>query len=183
MPTVDPNHVISINVTKFPQNLLIPGIDNSVSFQVNNQSTKEEHFKFVFEGENLEIEVTPVEFLEEVLFKQGETKTIKLDLNPTNSGFGKLTVNAYWMKIVEYIVNVQKIREKIPLSKINQILKKKQFLPSIKDDGFDVKNFIVTSSKSEVKKIEKEISEISISTNEAQNNNKSANKSKREIEE
>ncbi|NHJ21289.1 MAG: hypothetical protein EAX91_10115 [Candidatus Lokiarchaeota archaeon] len=183
MPTADPNHVISINVTQFPQNLLIPGIDNSVSFQVSNQSTKEEHFKFVFEGENLEIDVKPVEFLEEVLFKPGETKAIKLNLNPTNSGFGKLTVNAYWMRIVEYIVNVQKIREKIPLSKINQILKKKQFLPSIKDDGFDVKNFVITSSKSEVKKIEKQITEISTSTNEAQNNNKSANKSKREIEE
>ncbi|MFX0077142.1 MAG: hypothetical protein ACFE96_16980 [Candidatus Hermodarchaeota archaeon] len=155
MPTKDPNHVISITITKFPQNLLLPGIDNSVSFQVDNQSTKEEHFKFVFEGENLEIDVNPIEFKEEVLFNPGETKTIHLKLNPTTSGFGKMTVNAYWMKVVEYFVNVQKIRDKIPLSKIDQILKKKNFVRPLKRDKFNPKDFIITTNKSEVKNLEK----------------------------
>ena len=159
MPNADPNHVISISITKFPQNLLMPGIDNSVSFQVINQSTKEEHFKFVFEGENLEIDVSPIEFLDEVLFKSGETKIIQLQLNPTKNGFGKLTVNAYWMKVIEYIVNVQKIRDKIPLSKISRILKNKNFLKPVKSDNFNPKDFIITTNNREVKNIEKQIKE------------------------
>jgi hypothetical protein len=167
MPNADPNHVISINITKFPQNLLLPGIDNSVSFQVNNQSSKEEHFKFVFEGENLEITVTPIEFLDEILFKAGETKTIQLQLNPTANGFGKLTVNAYWMKVVEYIVNVEKIRDKIPLSKISRILKNKKFLKPIKNDKFNPKEFLITTNSREIKNIEKQIKE----SKELQGNN------------
>jgi hypothetical protein len=169
MPTADLNHVISINIIKFPQNLLLPGIDNSVSFQVNNQSSKEEHFKFVFEGENLEIEVTPIEFLEEILFKAGETKTIQLLLNPTANGFGKLTVNAYWMKVVEYLVNVEKIRDKIPLSKISRILKNKKFLKSIKSDKFNPKEFLITTNNREIKNVEKQIKD----SKELQVNNKS----------
>jgi len=137
----------------------MPGIDNSVSFQVINQSTKEEHFKFVFEGENLEIDVSPIEFLDEVLFKSGETKIIQLQLNPTKNGFGKLTVNAYWMKVIEYIVNVQKIRDKIPLSKISRILKNKNFLKPVKSDNFNPKDFIITTNNREVKNIEKQIKE------------------------
>ncbi len=121
MTNADPNHVISISVTKFPQNLLIPDSENSVSFQVINQSNKDEHFKFVFEGENLEIDIKPIEFLDEILFKPGESKNIDLLLKPTANGFGKLTVNAYWMKVVEYTVKVQKIRDSISSSKINKI--------------------------------------------------------------
>ncbi len=170
MPTADPYHVISINITKFPQNLLLPGIDNSVSFQVNNQSTKDEHFKFVFEGENLEIDVNPSEFLDEVLFKPGELKTIQLQLNPTSNGFGKLTVNAYWMKVVEYIVNVEKIRDKIPLSKISRILKNKKFLKPIKSDKFNPKEFLITTNSREIKNVEKQIKD----SKELQVNNKSS---------
>ena len=169
MSTADPNHVISINITKFPQNLLLPGIDNSVTFQVSNQSSKEEHFKFVFEGENLEIDVNPSEFSEEVLFKAGESKTIQLQLNPTADGFGKLTVNAYWMKLVEYIVNVEKIRDTIPLSKISRILKDKKYLKPVKSDNFNPKDFIITTNNREVKNIEKQIKESA----ELQANNQS----------
>ncbi|NVM16790.1 MAG: hypothetical protein HWN80_03680 [Candidatus Lokiarchaeota archaeon] len=182
MPNADPNHVISISVTKFPQNLLIPAIDNAVSFQVTNQSTKEEHFKFVFEGENLEIEVKPIEFLDEVLFKSGETKAIQLQLEPTKNGFGKLTVNAYWMKLVEYIVNVEKIRDKIPLSKISRILKDKQYFKPSKSDSFNSKDFLITTNKSEVKKIEKQIEEIRTASTVSQVKNHSINVLKSEIE-
>lgn len=169
MSTADPNHVISINITKFPQNLLLPGIDNSVTFQVSNQSSKEEHFKFVFEGENLEIKVNPSEFSDEILFKAGESKTIQLQLNPTADGFGKLTVNAYWMKLVEYIVNVEKIRDTIPLSKLSRVLKDKKFLKPVKSDKFNPKDFIITTNNREVKNIEKQINESA----ELQANNQS----------
>ena len=182
MSNADPNHVISISITKFPQNLLIPDVDNAVSFQVINQSTKEEHFKFMFEGENLEIDIKPIEFLEEVLFKAGETKKINLQLKPTANGFGKLTVNAYWMKLVEITVKVQKIRDKISSSRIRQILKDKQFLNSNKGDKFNPKDFIITSDKNEIKIIEKKIKEATIRLAESQNNSQSPTLFKAEVD-
>jgi len=182
MTNADPNHVISISVTKFPQNLILPDGENSVSFQVINQSDKEEHFKFVFEGENLELDVKPIEFTEEILFKSGETKNIDLLLKPTTNGFGKLTVNAYWMKLVEYTVKVQKIRDSISSSRISQILKDKQFLQSVKRDSFNPKDFIITSNKSEIKKIEKKIKESTINSTESQNNSQSSSVPKGDID-
>ena len=182
MSNADPNHVISISVVKFPQNLIIPTGDNSVSFQVINQSNKDEHFKFVFNGENFEIDVKPTEFMDEILFKSGETKNIDLKLKPTQDGFGKLTVNAYWMKLVEYKEKVQKIRDKIQSSKISQILRNKQFLQSVKSDSFNPKDFIIPTSKNGVKKIEKQIKESSTSSTELQINSQSSIVPKGEIE-
>lgn len=170
MAISDPNQVISIIIKKFPQNLLIPNLKNSVSLEVVNYSKKEEHFKFVFEGENLYIEVKPDEFNKEVLFKPGETKKIDLTLKPTTDGYGKLTINAYWMKLVEYMVDVQKVRETISASKINKILKNIQVLEFDDGNGFNSKNFFITSSKSEVKKIEKEIKELIDIYSETQKN-------------
>jgi len=182
MSNADPNHVISISVVKFPQNLIIPTGDNSVSFQVINQSNKDEHFKFVFNGENFEIDVKPTEFMDEILFKSGETKNIDLKLKPTQDGFGKLTVNAYWMKLVEYKEKVQKIRDKIQSSKISQILRNKQFLQSVKSDSFNPKDFIIPTSKNGVKKIEKQIKESTTSSTELQINSQSSIVPKGEIE-
>jgi hypothetical protein len=182
MSNADPNHVISISVTKFPQHLLVPDVDNSVSFQVINQSTKEEHFKFVFEGENIEIEVNPIEFSDEVLFKSGETKNIDLQLKPTINGFGKLTVNAYWMKLVEITVKVQQIRDKISSSRIRQILKDKQFLHAVKSDSFNPKDFIISSDKNGIKKIENQIKDATTGSAEPQNNDQSPNVSRAEVE-
>ncbi len=182
MSNADPNHVISISVTKFPQNLLIPDGNNAVSFQVTNQSTKEEHFKFVFEGENLEITVNPIDFLDEILFKSGETKKIDLLLKPTTNGFGKLTVNAYWMKLVEITVKVQKIRDKISSSRIRHILKDKQFLHSGKSANFNPKDFIITSDKNQIKIIEKKIKEATIRLAESQNNGQSPTLYRAEVE-
>ena len=143
----DPNQVISITIKKFPQNLLIPNLKNSVSLEVVNYSKKEEHFKFVFEGENLDIEVKPDEFNKEVLFKPGETKKIDLALKPTTDGYGKLTINAYWMKLVEYMVDVQKVRETISASKINKILKNIQVIKFSDGNGFSSKDFFIKYSK------------------------------------
>lgn len=170
MAIPDPNQVISITIKKFPQNLLIPSLKNSVSLEVVNNSKKEEHFKFVFEGENLDIEVKPEEFNKEVLFKPGENKKIDLALRPTADGYGKLTINAYWMKMVEYMVEIQKIRETISASRINKILKNIQVLEFDDGDGFNSKDFFIPSSKSEVKIIEKEIKELIKIYSETQKN-------------
>jgi len=170
MAISDPNQVISIIIKKFPQNLLIPNLKNTVSLEVMNYSKKEEHFKFVFEGENLNIEVKPDEFKKEVLFKPGETRKVDLALKPTTDGYGKLTINAYWMKMVEYMVEVQKVRETISASKINKILKNIQVLEFDDGNGFNSKDFFITSSKSEVKKIEKELQELIKNYSETQKN-------------
>ena len=165
MTTPEPNHVISISVKKFPQNLLLPNVENPISLEIINQSNKDEHFKFVFEGENLEIDVRPSEFKDEVKFAPSEAKTINLMLTPVRDGFGKLTINAYWMKLVEYAVKVQNIRETISTSKINSILKNKQFLQHIEGDIFNINDYITPSSKNDTKKIEKQLKElINIST-------------------
>ncbi len=168
MSAQEPNHVISISVKKFPQNLLIPNVENPVSLEIINQSNKDEHFKFVFEGENLEIDVSPNEFKDEVKFTPSEAKTINLMLTPVRDGFGKLTINAYWMKLVEYIVKVQHIRETVSTSKINSILKNKQFLQPIKSDKFNINDYIISSSKSDIKKIEKQLKELNNISTEPQ---------------
>ncbi len=160
MPTPEPNQVISIIVKKFPQNLLLPNAENPISLEITNQSNKEEHFKFVFEGENLDIELNPSEFKNEVKFASSETKTINLMVTPVRDGFGKLTINAYWMKLVEYTDKVQHIRKTISASKINSILKNKQFLQNGETDVFSINDFILPSSKNDTKKIEREFKEL-----------------------
>ncbi|MBY9014841.1 MAG: hypothetical protein KGD68_04045 [Candidatus Lokiarchaeota archaeon] len=165
MSAQEPNQIITINVKKFPQNLLIPNVENPISLEIINQSNKDEHFKFVFEGENLKIDVSPSEFKDEVKFAPSEAKTINLMLTPVRDGFGKLKINAYWMKLVEYIVKVQRVREIVSTSKIKSILKNKQFLKPTEIDKFNITDYIISSSKSDIKKIEKQLKELnSIST-------------------
>jgi len=175
MSTPEPNHIISISVKKFPQNLLLPNIENPISLEITNQSNKEEHFKFTFEGENLEIDVKPSEFKDEVKFAPSETKTINLMLTPVRDGFGKLTINAFWMKLVEYVEKVQHIRKTISASKINSILKNKQFLQHVESDMFIIKDFINASSKNDTKKIEKQLKELIKTAVEPQPKEKSPN--------
>ncbi len=160
MSTQEPDHIISISVKKFPQNLLIPNVENPISLEITNQSNKDEHFKFVFEGENLEIDVKPSEFKDEVKFAPSETKAINLMLTPVRDGFGKLTINAYWMKLVEYVEKVQEIRKTISASKINSILKNKQFLQNGETDIFNINEYILPSSNNDIKKIEKQLKEL-----------------------
>ncbi|GAH81637.1 unnamed protein product, partial [marine sediment metagenome] len=86
---------------------------------------------------------------------------INLMVTPVRDGFGKLTINAYWMKLVEYTDKVQHIRKTISASKINSILKNKQFLQNGETDVFNINDFILPSSKNDTKKIEKEFKEKS----------------------
>ncbi len=173
MSTPEPNHIISISVKKFPQNLLLPDVENPISLEIVNQSNKDEHFKFVFEGENLEIDVKPSEFKDEVKFAPSEAKTINLMLTPTRDGFGKLTINAYWMKLVEYVEKAQRIRKTISTSKINSILKNKQFLQHIEGDIFNINDFISPSNKNDTNKVEKQLKELIKIAVEPQPNNSS----------
>jgi len=150
------SNVISLNITQFPQNLIIPNVANVVSIQVINNSSKKENFQFTFEGENLSINVKPDELNGQVEFGPGETKNIELRLTPTADGFGKLTINANWLKIVQYTIKVQKIRDITSTNKIKQILGKKEYNLSKKIDKLNPNEFFISMDKNELKQLEKQ---------------------------
>ncbi|MBY9019267.1 MAG: hypothetical protein KGD66_10600, partial [Candidatus Lokiarchaeota archaeon] len=165
MSSLDPNTAITLTVTRFPQNLLIPNGENLVSFQVRNNLGKEGDFKFSFEGENLSISLKTEEFANKITINKDETKTIDLMLNPTADGLGKLIINVYWLKFIEYTIKVQKIRDSVSSSNINAILDTKQFLPTDFEDKFNHNEFFGSANKGENKKIEKEINFLRNSQN------------------
>ncbi len=152
--------IISLNITKFPQNLLISGIDNNISIQVINNSSKIENFKFNFEGENLNIKVEPVNFKDIIEFGPGETKNIELKLEPTTDGSGKLTINVHWLKITEYTVKVQKVRDEIQESKFKKIIDKYSFKDKKTAELFNPDNFIIDLKKDVIKKAEQQIQKL-----------------------
>ncbi|MFX0174604.1 MAG: hypothetical protein ACFE85_00070 [Candidatus Hodarchaeota archaeon] len=158
-----------MKVTKFPQHLLIPNVDNVVSFQTTSVSNKEENFRFAFKGENMDIDIKPEEFKKEIKFGPNETKDINLTLTPISDGFGKLTINIYWLKIVEYTVKVQKVRETVQKSKIKKILGKKDFLRYEETNGFDRNDYIVSLKKSDIKALESELKLMSEKLNSLEN--------------
>ncbi len=150
------SNVISLNITQFPQNLIIPNVANVVSIQAINNSSKSENYQFTFEGENLSINVKPDELNGQVEFGPGETKNIELRLTPTADGFGKLTINANWLKIVQYTVKVQRVRDTASTNKINQILGKKEYNLSKKIDKLNPNEYIISIDKNELKQLERQ---------------------------
>ncbi len=161
MPSHNPNTAIILTVTKFPQNLLIPNEDNLVSFQVRNNVGKEGDFKFSFEGENLNVSLKTAEFANKITLKKDETKTIDLMLTPTADGIGKLIINIYWLKFVEYKIKTQKVRDSISSNKkLVAILNTKQILPEHFEDNFNPDEFFNSKNKGESKKREKEIKSL-----------------------
>ncbi|MFX0104048.1 MAG: hypothetical protein ACFE75_00980 [Candidatus Hodarchaeota archaeon] len=151
---------ISLNITKFPQNLLIPGINNEIIIQAVNHSSKSENFKFDFEGENLKIKLESEIFKENIEFTPGETKNITLKLEPTADGFGKLIINAYWLKIVEYTVKVQKVREFTQTSKIKDILKKQAFSIKKSVEIFNQEDFIISMTQDVIRTAEQKLESL-----------------------
>ncbi|MFX1315387.1 MAG: hypothetical protein ACFE9T_05950 [Promethearchaeota archaeon] len=149
-------NILSLKITQFPQNLIIPNVDNIVSLQATNNSHKNEIFNFSFKGENLNITAKPDGLSEQVEFNPGETKNIELKLIPTNDGFGKLTIYANWLKIVQYTVKVQKLRDVASTNKLNGILGKKEYDLSKSVDLLNPKEYLVSIEKNELKQLEKE---------------------------
>ena len=149
--------IISLNITKFPQNLLITGIDNEIKIQTVNTSSKKETFKFDFEGENLNIRLQPEEFNTHIEFGPGETKDITLKLEPTADGFGKLIINVNWLKITEYKVKVQKVRGVVPVSKMNAILKNYAFTITEKVEMFNSEDYFKKMDQNAIKKAEQQL--------------------------
>ncbi|MFX1363618.1 MAG: hypothetical protein ACFFCE_09590 [Promethearchaeota archaeon] len=154
------NQIISLNITKFPQNLLIPGIDNIVSIQAINYSNRKENFKLEFEGENLTIDVNPIELTEITEFGPGETKNLELKLEPNSDGSGKLTIKAHWLKITEYTVKVQKVRDEIQERKFKKILENYSFLEKKISDLFNPDDYIIDMKKDVIKKAEQQLKKL-----------------------
>ncbi|MFX1426099.1 MAG: hypothetical protein ACFFBE_06570, partial [Promethearchaeota archaeon] len=154
------SNIVSLNITKFPQNLLIPGMDNDVSIQATNNSEKKENFSIVFEGENLDITDITGELKEKIEFAPKETKNFDIRLNPTASGFGKLTINSYWLKVVEYTVKIQKIREVVPKTKLNKILEGYKFKGTEKIETINPKDYLQEMSLSEIQKVEEQLNKM-----------------------
>ncbi|MFX1530466.1 MAG: hypothetical protein ACFFBC_05095 [Promethearchaeota archaeon] len=151
------SNIISLNIIKFPQNLLIPEADNDVSIQVVNNSDKNENFKFMFEGENLDIILKSAESTDQIEFTSKETKNIDIGLNPTANGFGKLTINAYWLKLIQYTVKVKKIRDSVPKTKIQKILESYKFKGAEKFDTINPNDFFLERTLKELQKIEEQL--------------------------
>jgi len=151
------SNIISLNITEFPQNLLIPGIDNAVNIQVVNNSDKSESFNFAFDGENMEIETAPENLAQQIELAANETRNIDLKLNPTADGQGKLTINVYWLKIVQYTVKIQKIRESSPESKNNDIFMKFAFKKSEVPDDISVNEYFIDIKPKELRQQEEEL--------------------------
>ena len=147
---------ISITFTRFPQNLLIPSIDNLISFQAINYFNNKEKFKFDIEGENLNIEC-PKDLEEEIHFDPGETKNFDITLTPTADGYGKLTIIINWLKRVEYTVKVKKVRAQVPKSKSKKILGKYSVKFSKESYDFKPEDIILEFSSKEIKQAEKQL--------------------------
>ncbi len=156
--TVSENQIsaISITFTRFPQNLLIPSIDNIISFQAINNFNNTEKFKFDVEGENLNIAV-PEDLEQEIHFNPGETKNFDIKLIPTLDGYGKLSIDVNWLKRVEYTVKVKKVRAQVPKSKTKKILGKYSVTFSKESYEFKPENFILEFSSKEIKQAEKQL--------------------------
>jgi len=154
------SNIISLNIIKFPQNILIPDVDNDVSIQVVNNSEKNENFKFVFEGENLDIILKSAELTDQIEFTSKETKNIDIGLNPTANGFGKLTINAYLLKFLEYTVKVQKVREIVPKTKIHKIFENYNLKGAEKVDMINPNEFIIEKKLKELEKIEGQLEKM-----------------------
>ena len=149
--------IITLKITRFPQNLLIPEMENGVNIQATNNSAKDENFKFVFEGENLSINLGSEELRDQIEFAPNETKNVDIKINPEIDGFGKLTISAYWLKIIEYTVKVQKVRETVPKSKIKDLLEKYVFKEAKKFQTLNPKDYTSEMSLKELKKGEEQL--------------------------
>ncbi|KKL89258.1 hypothetical protein LCGC14_1916490, partial [marine sediment metagenome] len=142
--------IISLNITKFPQNLLIPGIENKISIQVINNSTKSENFKFNIEGENLNIRFYSESFQDKIEFSQGETKNIDFSLEPTIDGFGKLKIDVYWLNIIETLVKVQKVRDSVKTQRFGKILDNLNLSTTESIEKLNPDNYFIEMTKEEI---------------------------------
>ena len=150
-------HIISLKFTKFPQNLLIPDIENNISIQVINNSTKSEKFKFIFEGENLNIKLDSEVFQDIIDFSQGETKNIGLSLEPTIDGSGKLKIEVHQLNIIESTVKVQNVRDSVKTQNFGKIKDNYNLSATESIEKLNPDDYFIEMAKEEINKAEKDL--------------------------
>ncbi len=146
--------IISLNITKVPQNLLIPGIENKISIQVINKSNKSENFKFNIDGENLIFKFKSEKLQDKIEFSQGETKNIEFSLEPTIDGFGKLKIDVYWLNIIKTLVKVQKVRDSVKTKKFGKIIDKYNLSTAESIEKLNPDNYFIEMTKEEINQAE-----------------------------
>lgn len=151
------NQSLTLNFTQFPQHLLVPSIDNLISFQATCYLDGAQDFKFEFIGENLQVEIPHELSGDKVRFNGRETKDYNIKVIPLKDGFGKLTINVNWMKTVEYTVKVQQVRDVVSSSNIKKIFKKRPLDPSLDIDSFNPKEYMVDITSEEIQQMLQEI--------------------------
>ena len=166
MSDPEQSRAISIKFTRFPQNLLIPSIENLISFQAINYFNNQEKFKFDIVGENITIN-TSEDLEQEIQFEPGETKNLDIKLIPTADGYGTLTFNVNWLKSIEYTVKVKKVRAQVSKSKIKEILGRYSITLSKESDDFDPRKYILEYSSKEIKQAEKRLNSKRAKYNES----------------
>ncbi len=156
MSSADPNKAISLRFISFPQNLLIPHVDNTLSFEATNSFNEDEKFKFEFEGDNLLFEI-PNELESEIKFGPRAVKNFSIKLIPSSDGYGKLSIIIYWLKAVKYTVKVKKVRDAVPKSRIDEILDVNQIKILELNDSFNKEDYIGSTDQKDIKYAEKQL--------------------------
>lgn len=159
MSELEKNNMISIETIQFPHHLLVPSLKNILKLRITNNSDKEEKVKLDISGERVEIKKLNTE-KSEISIPPNQNKIIELQIIPKVDGFGVVSINAEWLKIVQFTVKVQKVREKVPSNKLDNIWKKYEPSPRFQKEDFDPNEFIQELSKGEIKKLNKNICNI-----------------------
>ncbi|MBD3256478.1 MAG: hypothetical protein GF383_15390 [Candidatus Lokiarchaeota archaeon] len=92
----------------------------------------------------------------EITLNSGESKDFDVSLIPSLNGKGTFRINVEWLKLVEYKIKVQKVREQIEKSKLSEILGKYSLSYSVKPPVFE-KDFLEEMTEPELDQLEKAI--------------------------
>jgi len=142
-------NIVGLNFLNFPLKLLIPDQDFQLNFQIINNSPNSELYQIIINEENIDI-IQSEDFAKGVQFKAKETKQFQIKLRSKVNGQGKLIFNINHLKTVKYIVKVQKIREVVSISKINEIFGKEYITSTDMEDLFFKDEYIVNMSENEI---------------------------------
>lgn len=142
-------NIIGLNFLNFPKKLIIPDQDFQLNFQIINNSANSELFEIEVNGENIDI-IQSKDFEKKIQFNMKEIKQLQIKLRPKVNGQGKIIFNINHLKTVQYTVKIQKIREVVSISKINEIFGKEYITSSDMEDLFFKDEFIVNMSDNEI---------------------------------
>ncbi|MBD3195750.1 MAG: hypothetical protein GF317_11880 [Candidatus Lokiarchaeota archaeon] len=159
MSNTDSQNIISFRFIQFPQHLIVKNVENTVSMEMVSESTTAECFRLFLKGENLEIKFLDG-FKDEFELNSSQKKTVKANLIPTRDGFGKLTIELFWLKKIEYTAEVQKVREKLPEGILSRLFSEYEVESKEEQTSFNYKKYFNELSKSGLKGLEKRIEEI-----------------------